>query len=274
MKTVPAREPRPAHANSAPRLRRHRLWRRQPASRYDCCMSRHAHLNNIEHRDLRIITAHGAQYGDDVMYTLTFPGEFRNIQAHYPIVFGKSPDGNFTPLALFGFREKQNLFLGDDKWDALYVPLMVERQPFLIGNAANGKVVHVDLDSPRVSRAEGEPVFLENGGQTGYLEHITRVLGALHEGIEATPGFIAALVEHNLLESFVLDIQFQDGVQQRFGGFYTVQEERLAKLDAAALGKLHEKGYLLPIYMVIASFSNFRTLIERANKLNVGERQG
>jgi hypothetical protein len=235
-------------------------------------MSRHAHLNNVEHRDLRVITARGAKYGDDLMYTLTFPAEFRNVQAHYPIVFGKSAEGNFTPLALFGFREKQNLFLQDDRWDALYVPLMLERQPFLIGNAANGKVVHIDLESARVSRTEGEAIFREHGGQTDYLDRITRVLGMLNEGVESTPAFIAALVEHNLIESFVLDIQFPDGAQHRFAGFHTIQEERLAKLDAAALGKLHERGYLLPIYMVIASFSNFRSMIDRAGRLDAAAR--
>jgi hypothetical protein len=235
-------------------------------------MSRHAHLNNVEHRDLRVITARGAKYGDDIMYTLTFPAEFRNIQAHYPIVFGKSAEGNFTPLALFGFREKQNLFLHEDKWDAPYVPLMLERQAFLIGNAANGKVVHIDLESARVSRTEGEAVFREHGGQTDYLERITRVLGMLNEGVESTPAFIAALVEHDLLESFVLDIQFPDGAQHRFAGFHTIQEERLAKLDSTALGRLHERGYLLPIYMVIASFSNFRSMIDRAGRLDAASR--
>jgi hypothetical protein len=235
-------------------------------------MSRHAHLNNVEHRDLRVITARGAKYGDDTMYALTFPAEFRNIQAHYPIVFGKSAEGNFTPLALFGFREKQNLFLREDRWDALYVPLMLERQPFLIGNAANGKVVHIDLDSARVSRTEGEALFREHGGQTDFLDRITRVLGMLNEGVASTPAFIAALVEHNLLESFVLDIQFPDGAQHRFAGFHTIQEERLAKLDAAVLGKLHERGYLLPIYMVVASLSNFRSMIDRAGRLDAASR--
>ena len=235
-------------------------------------MTRHAHLNNVDHRDLRIITTRGAQYGDDIMYTLTFPAEFRSVQAHYPIVFGKAPDGTFTPLALFGFHEKQNLFVKDGKWDASYIPMMVERIPFLIGNAPNGKVVHIDLDSPRVSRTEGEPIFREHGGNSEFLEHLTGVLGMLHEGIEATPAFILALHEHNLLESFVVDIQFLDGAQHRFAGFYTIQEERLGKLDATALGKLHERGYLLPIYMVIASFANFRSLIERASKLNAAER--
>ena len=70
----------------------------------------------------------------------------------------------------------------------------------------------------------------------------------------------------------MIDIQFKDGAQHRFGGFYTIQEERLAKLDGAALGKLHERGYLQPVYMVIASFSNFRGLIERASRLNATDR--
>ena len=235
-------------------------------------MTKHAHLNNVEHRDLRVITARGAQYGENVMYTMTFPAEFRNVQAHFPIVFGKSNDGTFTPLALFGFRDKQNLFLEGDKWDALYVPLMMERQPFLIGHAPHGKVVHIDLDSPRVSQTEGERIFRDHGGNSDFLEHITGVLATLDQGIEGTAPFIAALIEHNLLESFVLDMQFKDGAQHRFAGFYTIQEERLAKLDAAALGKLHERGYLQPIYMVIASFSNFRGLIERASRLNAAER--
>jgi len=176
-------------------------------------MTKHAHLNNVEHRDLRVITARGPQFGDNVMYSLTFPAEFRNVQAHYPIVFGKAADGTFTPLALFGFHEKQNLFLRNGAWESTYIPMMVERMPFLIGNAPNGKVVHIDLDSPRVSRTEGEPIFNEHGANSEFLERMTGVLGALHEGIESTPAFVMALLGHNLLESFVLDIQFLDGAQ-------------------------------------------------------------
>jgi len=235
-------------------------------------MTKHVLLNNVEHRDLRVITRHGADLGDNVMYALTFPAEFRNIQAHYPIVFAKFPDGKFQPLAMFGFREKQNLFIKGETWDAPYLPMMVDRVPFLIGNAQNGKVIHIDLDSPRVSRTEGERLFLDHGGNSEFLNQVSRVMGQIDEGIEATPTFIAALEEHNLLESFVLDIQFRDGTQFRFAGFHAIHEERLAKLDAAALGKLHARGHLQAIYMVIASLSNIRGLIERANKLNAGER--
>lgn len=231
-------------------------------------MPKNVLLNNVEHKDLRIITTHSAQYGDDAMAALTFPAEFRSVQAHYPIVFSKTPEGKFQPWALFGFKQGQNLFLSNDGWDATYVPLMVERQPFLIGAGANGELlVHVDLDHPRVSRTQGEAVFREHGGTTDYLERINSMLLTLHQGIATTAPFVDALLEHNLLESFVFDIQLADGSQNRLSGFYTVHEERLRNLDGAALERLHRTGYLQAIFMVIASLSNFRALIERQQKL-------
>ena len=235
-------------------------------------MTQHALLSNVEHKNLRVIKARGKQYGDDIMYAFTFPAEFRNVQAYYPIVFAKTPDGTFSPLALFGFHQGQNLFLKDGKWDATYLPLMVERQPFLIGSAPNGKVIHIDLDSPRVSQTEGERVFLDHGGTTDFLEHISKVLGFIDESAAATPAFVAALLEHDLLESFALDIQFADGNQHRFVGFYAINEEKLRKLDGAALARLHERGYLQAMFMAIASLSKFRDLIDRANKLNAADR--
>lgn len=235
-------------------------------------MTQHVPLTNTEHRDLRVITTRDAKYGDDVMFSLTFPSEFRNLQAHYPIVFGKSREGSFTPLALFGFREKQNLFLGDGRWDAAYLPVMIERQPFLIGTSPTGKIIHIDLDHPRVSRAEGERVFDESGGNTEFLQRTGSMLGAIDEGVASTPAFITAIQEYNLLESFVLDVDFRDGAKHRFAGFHTIQEDRLKQLGPEALGKLHSQGYLQAVFMVIASLSNFRDLIDRASRLDVSQR--
>jgi len=224
-------------------------------------------LSNNEHKDLRVITRRGAEFGDDVMAVMTFPAEFRNVQAHYPIVFAKSKEGTVTPLALFGFREKQNLFLHEGGWDAQYIPLMVERQPFYIGQSPNGKVLQIDLDSPRISRTEGELLFKDEGGNSSYLEKAGSILATLDQGVPTSQPFVAALQEYGLLESFVLDIQLSDGAKFNFGGFQTVQEEKLSKLGSDALGKLHEKGYLQAAFMVLASLSNFRDLIARANRL-------
>jgi SapC len=235
-------------------------------------VTQHALLSNTEHRDLRVITRRAAEYGDDMMYSLTFPSEFRNLQAHYPIVFAKSREGSFTPLALFGFREKQNLFLNEAGWDAHYLPLMVERQPFLIGASPAGKVIHIDLDHPRISRSEGDRVFDEQGANSPFLLRAGGMLAAIDEGVNATPAFIAAIQEYNLLESFVLDIEFRDGAKHRFAGFHTIEEDRLKQLGPEALGKLHSQGYLQMVFMVVASLSNFRDLIERASRLDASQR--
>lgn len=236
-------------------------------------MTNNVLLNNVDHKDLRVITTRSAQYGDDVMFAVTFPAEFRNIQAHYPIVFRKNTQGQFEPIALMGFQERQNLFLTSRGWDASYIPLTIERLPFLIGFTADKQpMVHVDLDSPRISRTEGEPVFRAYGGNTEFLERMSSVLLAIHEGMAAVQPFVAALVEHELLESFVLDVQLANGSQNRLAGFYAINEERLQKLSGAALERFHRAGYLQAIHMAIASLSQFRALIERMNNRNAVDR--
>lgn len=229
-------------------------------------MTNNVLLNNVDHKDLKVITTRSADYGDDVMFAITFPGEFRNVQAHYPIVFRKTAEGQFQPIALFGFQERQNLFLGRAGWDASYLPLAIERLPFLIGKANQQLMIHVDLDSPRISRTAGEALFLPHGGTTEFLERMNSVLLAIHQGLESTPAFIGALLEHELLESFVLDIQLADGSQNRLAGFYTINEERLTGLSGSALEALSKTGHLLAVYMAVASLSNFRALIERQNR--------
>ena len=226
-------------------------------------------LNNVDHRDLRVDTRRGRGLGDDVMFAPTFPAEFRNVQSHYPIVFRKTAEGAFQPVALFGFEEGENLFLDGERWDASYLPLAIERQPFLIGVQGEELLVHVDLGHPRVSRERGEPVFLAHGGTTGFLERINSVLLALYEGLQDVPAFVSALLEQGLLESFTLDVELDDGSRNRLAGFYTINEDKLAALDGTALEKLHRAGYLQAIYMAVASASNFRTLIERRNRRSV-----
>nr|WP_315215407.1 SapC family protein [uncultured Duganella sp.] len=229
-------------------------------------------LNNVEHKNLRVITRRGARFGDAQMAAPTFPAEFRNIQACYPIVFRQTTDGvGFEPIALLGFQEGENLFLQGERWDAVYIPMLVERQPFLIGmGGPDGRdmTIHIDIENPRVSDSEGEEVFKPHGGTTDYLERVNSLLAAIHNGMQDMPLFLATLVEHELLESFVLDVGLDDGSQNRLAGFYTINEDRLAGLSGDVIAKLHAGGHLHAIYMVLASLSNFRALIDRKNALH------
>jgi len=230
-------------------------------------MANHAPLNNVDHKNLRVVTTRGAAYGDAVMSALIFPAEFRDLQACYPIVFAQDGNGSYDAIALLGFEQGENLFLGPNGWDAPVIPLTVQRQPFMIGRG-DELSVHIDLDSPRVRDGgiEGEALFLTYGGTSEYLERISSVLRTIHDGLAASRAFVAALVELELIESFVLDVELDDGSQNRLAGFYTINEDRLAQLSADQLAALHGKGYLQAIYMAVASLAQFRALIQRKNQ--------
>jgi len=237
-------------------------------------MANYVMLNNVEHQNVKVITERSARYGDDVHFVMTFPIEFRRVQSFYPIFFQKDAStGKFYPIALFGFEAEENLFLKENGWDSNYVPLMIRRHPFLIGlqNApeeadANRSVVSIDMGSPRVNETEGEALFLPHGGTSEYLASMIEVLEDIKVGHEMNAKFIDALLEFDLIESVSMEIELNNGSKRQLLGLYTINEERLEQLDSEALGKLHSRQFLLPVYMILASMSSFRTLIDKRNE--------
>jgi len=235
-------------------------------------MSQYEVLDKEKHRQLRIKTGHGAAQGDAVKYVMTYPMEFRDIQSCYPILFTKDPNtGGFFAVAVLGFEADQNLFLQDDGWDASYIPVVVQRQPFLIATGKEGDnetpVVSVDLDHPRVSHAEGEALFDVEGSSTEFLKQKIALLDKLHRGLQHSRGFINTLLEHELLEQITLDITFNDGSKTSVQNYYSIAEEQLYQLKGEILESLNQAGYLQPVFMAVASLSRMRDIIERRNRL-------
>jgi len=224
-------------------------------------------LNNVTHKDLRVITRRGAPWGDDEMSCPVTIDEFRSLQAHYPILFHQDAQGVFHPIVLFGLRQGQNLFLDGEGWDADYLPLAMQRMPFSIGVAQDEMRMMVEMASPRIGKgSDGEAVFLEHGGNTAFLDQANSILRALHEGLQATSEFTQALVSHRLLEPFVFEVEQPDGSRGQLAGLHLIHEERLAALDGSTVAMLHEADYLQPIYMAIASLSNLSRLARRHGK--------
>ena len=236
-------------------------------------MSNYVVLSPEAHHSARVLTDPGKTEADRVQFAITYPLEFRKIQACYPIFFSKSSDtGEFFPLALFGFEKGENLFIDQSQWHASYIPMMIERQPFLIGyqktpNDSQNPVVSIDISSPKVSENEGQALF-EDNQPTDYMKGIMSKLEALHHGHEHSKGFISALTDNGLLEPFTLDITLDNGVNKQLIGFYTINEHKLLDLDGDTLAELNENGYLQPIYMAVASFARIKDLIDKKNALS------
>jgi hypothetical protein len=236
-------------------------------------MSNYVVLSPETHHNTRVLTEPGKTQADVVQFAMTHPFEFRNIQACYPIFFSKSRDtGEFFPLALFGFEQGENLFIDQFQWHASYIPMMIERQPFLIGyqkstDGTPNPVVSIDTNSPKVSDSEGQRLF-EASQPTDYLKGIMSKLEALHHGHEHGKGFITVLTDNDLLEPFTLDITLKNGKTNQLMGFYTINEHKLLELDGDTLGELNKSGYLQPIYMAIASYARIKDLIDKKNALS------
>jgi hypothetical protein len=236
-------------------------------------MTRHVMLNNIAHKDLRVVTRYGAEFGDNVGTVMTVPTEFADVQREYPIFFRKDPNtGEFMSIALLGFSKDENLFLDERGWNASYVPGVIARGPFLIGfqeRQEGGElhkeaVIHVDLDSPRISKTEdeGEAVFLPQGGNSRYLDRMVGILNGIRVGLEASKAMFAAFMAADLIEPLKLQIKINSEQQYDLLGLHTINQQKLANLSAEALHQLHQTGFLQGAFLVVSSLNNMQRLIE------------
>lgn len=244
-------------------------------------MARYELLNNVAHRDLRITTRFGAAFGDDIGMVPAYPTEYAELQREYPIFFQKHGEaGEYRSVVLLGFDRNENLYLQDERWNASYLPGHIARGPFLIGfqeqhvdgELCREAVIHVDLDHPRVSFQEGEPVFLPHGGNSAQLDRITNVLRGIRNGVEGGKAMYEAFDRLGLIQPITLDVRFDDEHGANVTGLFGIDRERLAALDSESLHALHRSGYLEGAYLVLASMHNVRRLMgEKQRRIHLQE---
>jgi hypothetical protein len=146
---------------------------------------------------------------------------------------------------------------------------MVARGPFSIGvqerqvegEKRTDRLIHVDLDHPRVSFTEGEPVFLPQGGNSPMLDHMAAVLRGIHEGIQVGKDMFAAFTALNLIEPVKLEVRVTPEQTVNLSGLHTITFEKLRSLDKDTLHQFHQTGYLQAAFLTAASVGNIRKLV-------------
>ena len=234
-------------------------------------MAQYELLDNVKHKDLRVDLRFGAGLGDGSGLVPAWPTEFAELQREYPIFLREDGEGGgYQATALLGFDRDENLFVRDDRWSAGYLPGALARGPFLIGfqeqagaaGLERTPVIHVDMAHPRVARdGEGVAVFLPQGGQSPYLQHVTTVLTGINDGVEAGHAMYAALDALGLVQPVDIEIKFDEHHGAKLTGLHGIDRDRLAGLDAAQLHGLHRAGWLEGVYLMLSSLHNLRRLI-------------
>jgi hypothetical protein len=219
-------------------------------------------LNVQTHRSLRVHAVAAARYGDNQRFVQVIVSEFPQLVVHYPILLSKdAATGAFYCGAMLGFEEGENLFLKPGEGHEGYRPLNLQRVPFY----AYGSDLAIDLDHPRVTATEGQPLFDEQGDPTRYLQSIVATFRELQPGIETTKQFIQTLMQLRLVEPVDFDMEFSDGSARTVTGLYTISQDALRDLPDATVLELFRSGCLKLIDLMVASLKQVPVLAQRKN---------
>lgn len=199
--------------------------------------------------------------------------ELSACTANYPVVFVQSPENQkMRPVAVFGLRPGENVYYDKERWESTYVPLMVQRHPFLIGfddrkdDDDNNLTICLDKNSSLLSEDEGVALFNEAGDATDYLKSRNRLLSEIFEGEKLTERFTQKLEDLNLLSPFELILQPQNGEMRKVAGMFTVDERKLKALSAEQLVELHQLDFLPACYIILSSLFQMHSLMMLRNR--------
>ncbi len=228
-------------------------------------------LNFEQHKSLGYTEKYGSEYGHQVGAVIVLPNEFAKIQREYPIFFRKdSETGQFFPVALLGFEEKENLFLNEDSsWSTRYIPLSMIQGPFLIGlqqqEEGQKLAIYADLNDSRIQENAGPALFNSDGQASPTLNKVRDILSFRHQGSEQIAPMMEAFLKHNLLEPVTIEIDLANGKTVHFDAGYTVYLEKLMSLESDAVVELHKSGLLSLAYNIADSLNNLQDLINIKN---------
>lgn len=233
-------------------------------------------LDNVEHRDLRLIERRTPESGDAVNECVVFPSEIPDLAREYAIYFRITERDGPQAFALLGLDPGENLFVREGVWHARRLPAMMMRGPFMIGmrgtdDGAGQPVLMLNLDDTRISRTEGTPLFLAHGGRSAALERSAAALRTIHTGLPESRKMFDAFLDAGLLAPLQIDIQLDDRTSYALPEVYSISAEALADLSGDALYRLNRTGLLALAFHIRASLSNINWIIEAKNKKRAAE---
>ncbi len=223
-------------------------------------------LNPQRHGELKIGIAPDQSFASHTNSVPLVGVEFVESCREYPVVFARAENGTYSPVAVLGLENAENLFLDEElAWKANYVPAFVRRYPFVLGdNPANPAQpwVCVDESCPWLGEEKGEPLFIGDKPSV-FLNQTLSFLTDYNAQSQRTVDFCRKLTDWGLLKEHQAQATTADGKAYTLTGLWAIDEPALTQLDADKVQELFKTGELAWIYFHLASLANFRRLAER-----------
>lgn len=216
-------------------------------------------LNAGDHGALTL----GALTGAPPHFVQIVLDEFPAAASLCPIFLTKLPQtGDFYVGAMLGFKPEEPVLVDNAERSGLFEPLDWTRRGFYL----SGEDVAVNVNDPRFSDPDGEPMFERDGRPTQPLGTMIRNLGRLQAGLDWTGKFIDAMLQHRLVEPIDVSLDFDDGERLNLAGLYTISLDSLGELDDAAALSLFRAGQLQAAYIMSQSLRQVARLARRRNQ--------
>lgn len=220
----------------------------------------------------RVLMPHGAtpEFCRSVNALALSVSEFVAAGRDYPIVFVAAQDGNYTPVAVLGLSDRQNLFVNDrGEWIAdTYVPAFVRRYPFCIARIRDDKGAERTESLVCVEKAyvdaQGIALYDESGQATPTWQNVERLLQQYEADLELTRQMCAMLDKLSLFSPFRFQVTQDGAASFTLEGMHRIDEAKLVELKPASHKALVTKGLMGRIYAHIHSLEDFGRLYGRA----------
>jgi len=229
-------------------------------------------LNNEGHGNWKVKSDIDYSYAVDTNAVLITAVEFLFVAREYPIVFIESGD-SILPVAILGLKAGQNLFITpDNNWDAKYIPAYVRRYPFILSGDESGSgdttyTVCLDEAYQGFGREDGQPLFLESGEHSDYLENVVTFLKDYQSQGLATERFCKTVKKLDILEPMQANFKPEKGDALTVAGFMVVSRDKLKEKKPLELAELVKSDEMELIYHHLSSLSNFSSLTRKYSEI-------
>ncbi|WP_455479341.1 SapC family protein [Bartonella sp. B23] len=238
-------------------------------------------INKIFHKNLKFSPPSDMSFAKDTHWVPLASSEYFQAALDYPILFMCAEDEqkkrHYTSAALVGLSNDENDYIASDKsWKTnTYVPAFVRRYPFVLAQIQNEKELSVcfDQQSGMFNEVAGTELFNSDGSISPFMEERIRFLEGFKIAMEKTSEFIDAIVDMDLLSQKSINVKNDKGLSAQLEHFWIVDEEKLNKLSASQLAKLHKNGFLGLIFAHLMSTHNLLKILSLKGEKQFTDRE-
>ena len=227
-------------------------------------------LDTVVHRNLRLDNTVNAisRLAPFTSFMITL-SEFAEASREYPILFVRAAPENgkdtVAPVAVFGLKPGENLFLRGDQWLGSYLPAMIRAYPFTMARIEGSDRWAMVFDNSweGLRLEQGQALFNEKGEATEFLNQVHRFVQEIENDVERTRRACAELLEMNLLKPMRFDATLANGETLSVDGFMTIDDEAVVKLPDSELARIYRSGLIHVLQTHHLSLGNMRRLLDR-----------